>query len=89
MEGASMEAEESGGRETTVAGTKGQQELHFENRANRICCWLWAIIPDDTTLIRESEELKSFFFFFLQKSFLMRVKEESEKAGLKFNTQKN
>ena len=34
---------------------------------------------DDTTLIAESEELKS---------LLMKVKEESEKAGLKLNTQK-
>ena len=34
---------------------------------------------DDTTLIRESEELKS---------LLMKVKEESEKVGLKFNIQK-
>jgi len=35
---------------------------------------------DDTTLMAESkEELKS---------FLMRVKEEHEKAGLKFNIQK-
>ena len=35
---------------------------------------------DDTTLMAESEEeLKSFF---------MRVKEQSEKAGLKLNTQK-
>ena len=33
---------------------------------------------DDTTLMAESEELKS---------FLMRMKEESEKAGLKLNTQ--
>ena len=31
---------------------------------------------DDTTLIAESEELKS---------FLMKVKEESEKVGLKFS----
>ena len=31
---------------------------------------------DDTTLIAESKELKS---------FLMKVKEESEKVGLKFN----
>ena len=31
---------------------------------------------DDTTLITESEELKS---------LLMKVKEESEKVGLKFN----
>ena len=34
---------------------------------------------DDTTLIAESEELKS---------FLMKVKEESEKTGLKLNIQK-
>ena len=35
---------------------------------------------DDTTLMAESEEEL--------KSFLMKVKEDSEKAGLKFNTQK-
>ena len=34
---------------------------------------------DDTTLMTESEELKS---------FLVKVKGESEKAGLKFNIQK-
>ena len=34
---------------------------------------------DDTTLMAESEELKS---------FLMKVKEESEKVGLKLNNQK-
>ena len=34
---------------------------------------------DDTTLRAESEELKS---------ILMKVKEESEKVGLKFNIQK-
>ena len=34
---------------------------------------------DDTTLMEEREELKS---------FLMKVKEESEKVGLKFNIQK-
>ena len=33
------------------------------------------------------EEPKSLFFFFL-KSLLMKVKEESEKAGLKLNIQK-
>ena len=33
----------------------------------------------DTTLMTESEELKS---------LLMKVKEESEKVGLKFNNQK-
>ena len=36
---------------------------------------------DDTTLMAESEEEL--------KSFLMKVKEESEKAGLKLNIQKN
>ena len=35
--------------------------------------------PDDTTLMEESEELKS---------LLMKVKEESEKVGLKLNIQK-
>ena len=35
---------------------------------------------DDTTLMAESEEEL--------KSFLMKVKEESEKVGLKFNIQK-
>ena len=34
---------------------------------------------DDTTVMEESEELKS---------LLMKVKEESEKVGLKFNIQK-
>ena len=38
------------------------------------------IYTDDTTLLAESEELKS---------LLMRAKEESEKAGLKLNIQKN
>ena len=38
---------------------------------------LW--YADDTTLVAESEELKS---------LLMKVKEESEKAGLKLNIQK-
>ena len=43
---------------------------------------------DDTTLMAESEEeLKSLFFFFL-KSLLIKVKEESEKVGLKLNIQK-
>ena len=36
--------------------------------------------PDDATLMAESEEE--------QKSLLMKVKEESEKAGLKLNIQK-
>ena len=37
------------------------------------------IYADDTTLMAESEELKS---------FLMKVKEESEKVSLKLNIQK-
>ena len=37
------------------------------------------IYADDTTLVAKSEELKS---------FLRKVKEESEKAGLKLNIQK-
>ena len=37
------------------------------------------IYADDTTLMAESKELKS---------LLMKVKEDSEKAGLKLNTQK-
>ena len=37
-------------------------------------------LPDDTTLMAESKEES--------KSLLMKVKEESEKAGLKFNVQK-
>ena len=39
------------------------------------------IFADDTTLMAESEEKL--------KSFLMKVKEESEKAGLKLNIGKN
>ena len=38
-----------------------------------------SITSDDTTLMAESEELKS---------LLMKVKEESEKVGLKLNIQK-
>jgi len=38
------------------------------------------IYTDDTTLVAESEEEV--------KSFLMKVKEESEKVGLKLNIQK-
>ena len=36
--------------------------------------------PDDTTLMAESEEIL--------KSFLMKVKEENEKGGLKLNIKK-
>ena len=48
---------------------------------------------DDTTLMAESEELLRHFLDLQKvkkplKSFLMKVKEESEKAGLKLNIQK-
>ena len=36
-------------------------------------------------MTESEDELKSFFFFFFKKSLLMKVKEESEKAGLKLN----
>ena len=54
---------------------ESQAEIKIARRnINNLRC------ADDTTLIAESvEELKS---------FLMRVKEESEKTGLKFNIQK-
>ena len=38
------------------------------------------IYADDTTIVEESKELKS---------LLMKVKEESEKTGLKLNIKKN
>ena len=56
------------GLEEAQAGIK----IAGENINNVICA-------DDTTLMSESEELKS---------LLMKVKEESEKAGLKLNIQK-
>ena len=43
---------------------------------------------DGTTIMAEIDELKSFFFFFPLKSLLMKVKEQSEKVGLKLNIQK-
>ena len=56
------------GLENTQAGIK-MAERNINNHR----------YADDTTLMAESEELKS---------FLMRVKEESEKVGLKLNIQK-
>ena len=41
----------------------------------------YAVVSSDTTLMEESEEEL--------KSLLMKVKEESEKVGLKLNIQKN
>ena len=43
---------------------------------------------DDTTLMAESEELKSLLEKKKKKSLLMKVKEESEKVHLKLNIQK-
>ena len=47
----------------------------------RVLEWGAIAFADDTTLMAESEEKL--------KSLLMRVKEESEKAGLKLNIRKN
>ena len=47
---------------------------------NNLRYWYYLLHAEDTTLMAEGkEELKS---------FLMKVKEESEKAGLKLNIQK-
>ena len=51
----------------------------LESRLPREISITW--YADDTTLIAETEEEL--------KSLLMKVKEESEKAGLKLNIQKN
>ena len=57
----------------------GLDEAHAGSKiAGRIINNLW--YPDDTTLMAESEEEL--------KSLLMKVKEESEKVGLKLNIQK-
>ena len=64
-----------------------------QGQGSLVCCRLWGSTEldtteatyqqqqhgDDTTLMAESEELKS---------LLMKVKEESEKDGLKLNIQK-
>ena len=56
--------------------------VHYEkHRAGRRTSWIKiAGKTDDTTLMAESEEEL--------KSLLMKVKEESEKVGLKLNIQK-
>ena len=51
--------------------------FHVENSEGLFCENLR--YADDTTIMEESKELKS---------LLMKVKEESEKAGLKLNIQK-
>ena len=55
-----------------VKGVKAEIKIAGRNISN-------LRYADATTLVAESEELKS---------LLMKVKEESEKVGLKFNTQK-
>ena len=51
-----------------------------KGNSNRLYFFLLCIYSDDTTLMAESEEEL--------KSLLMKVKEESEKAGLKLSIQK-
>ena len=61
-----------------IMGSAGLDEAQVEIKtARRNINYLR--YADDTTLMAESEELKS---------LLMKVKEESEKAGLKLNIQK-
>ena len=55
----------------------GLVSLNFREAGSNISNLRYA---DDTTLMAESEELKS---------LLMRVKEESKKAGLELSIQKN
>ena len=58
----------------------GWMKLKQESRLQEETSITWVRYADDTTLMAESkEELKS---------LLMKVKEESEKVGLKLNTQK-
>ena len=52
---------------------KHKLKSRFQGEINNVIC------ADDTTLMAENEEVKSLF---------MKVKEESEKVGLKFNSQK-
>ena len=59
--------------QSTSCKTPGWMKQRLESR-------LSGEDTDDTTLMAESEKE--------QKSFLMKVKEESEKAGLKLNIQK-
>ena len=55
-------------------------QIDVRNNQNYIICISQLLHADDTTLMAESEEEL--------KSLLMKVKEESEKVGLKFNIQK-
>ena len=55
-------------------------QIDVRNNKNYIICISQLLHADDTTLMAESEEEL--------KSLLMKVKEESEKVGLKLNIQK-
>ena len=59
-------------RNTGLEEAQAEMKIARKNINNLRCA-------DDTTLMAESEELKS---------LLMKVKEESEKVGLKLNIQK-
>ena len=54
--------------------------LGSHQKGENMCAWNNLRYADDTTVMAESEEEL--------KSLLMKVKEESEKAGLKLNIQK-
>ena len=61
----------------------GSMAISLEYIGQRIFSWNSSLLnrfADDTTLMAESEEVL--------KSFLIEVKEESEKVGLKLNIQK-
>ena len=55
-------------------------QIDVRNNQNYIICISQLLHADDTTLMAESEEEL--------KGLLMKVKEESEKVGLKLNIQK-
>ena len=62
-----------------TAPTRLLRPWNFPGKNTGVGCRAFSRYADDTTLMTESEELKS---------LLMKVKEESEKVGLKFNIQK-
>ena len=60
-------------------GEGNSYPLQYSGLENSMGCIAHGVTADDTILMADSEELKS---------FLMKVKEESEKVGLKLNIQK-